>query len=222
MASYYLAPSLSKLRTELNTLWPNRDRTSDGWIGDASHQARPSDHNPDWSAGGVVRAIDVDKDGINVGALLAACFRNRCVNYVIFNGLIYLRAAGFRPRVYTGPNAHRAHVHISIRHGHVYERDTSSWFDASLVSSTVSTRAPVDVPNPGALPAPLTPVEEDKLMVIIQRNGNSKSLLTESGWRGPLGSYSVKALEAIGVKTQNLSAQDYDTLLALLPPIEVN
>src|SRR5690606_29069239 len=59
--SYYLAPSLVKLRDLINQNWPNRDKSSDGWIGDPSHQARKSDHNPDYSAGGVVRAIDVDE-----------------------------------------------------------------------------------------------------------------------------------------------------------------
>jgi hypothetical protein len=70
--SYHLAPSLVRLREQINQEWPQRDTTSDGWIGDTRHQAVKSDHNPDYSAGGVVRAIDVDKDGIEVDRLLAA------------------------------------------------------------------------------------------------------------------------------------------------------
>jgi hypothetical protein len=48
------------LRTQVNERWPNRDKRTDGWIGDKAHQARQSDHNPD--AKGWVRAIDLDAD----------------------------------------------------------------------------------------------------------------------------------------------------------------
>lgn len=48
------------LRDQVNQRWPHRDKASDGSIGDASHQARPSDHNPD--SKGLVHAIDLDKD----------------------------------------------------------------------------------------------------------------------------------------------------------------
>ncbi len=58
----YLVPSLARLRTEFNQLNPGRDKASDGWIGDAEHQANPtSDHNPDER--GAVHAIDVDNTG---------------------------------------------------------------------------------------------------------------------------------------------------------------
>ena len=59
----YLAPSLVQLRNEINRRWPNRDKTSDGWIGDPAHQATKSDHNPD--SKGCVHALDIDKDGID-------------------------------------------------------------------------------------------------------------------------------------------------------------
>jgi hypothetical protein len=55
-----LARSLETLRHQVDQLAPNRDKDSDGWIGDTSHQARKSEHNPD--ANGVVRALDITND----------------------------------------------------------------------------------------------------------------------------------------------------------------
>lgn len=113
MSGYFLAPSLARLRAEINALWPGRDHTSDGWIGDTSHQARKSDHNPDWDAGGVVRAIDVDEDGIDVEAILKAVVHDPRVSYVIYEGRIW---GGTRWRPYKGPNPHAHHFHVSIKH----------------------------------------------------------------------------------------------------------
>ncbi len=35
-----------QLREQVDDAFPDRDRTSDGWIGDKRHSARKSDHNP--------------------------------------------------------------------------------------------------------------------------------------------------------------------------------
>jgi len=56
-----LAPSLRRLFGEIDSVWPNRDRRTDGWL------RWPKDgisvgHNPD--SRGIVHAIDVDRDGI--------------------------------------------------------------------------------------------------------------------------------------------------------------
>ena len=55
-----LAAAGVTLRNQINEAFPGRDKASDGWIGDAAHQARVSDHNPDRR--GIVHAIDVDED----------------------------------------------------------------------------------------------------------------------------------------------------------------
>lgn len=124
---WYLAPSLIALGNEINARWPKRDTASDGAIGDASHQARVSDHNPDWSAGGVVRAIDVDNNGIDVQQLLDATIRDQRVWYVIWDRHIYSRTYGWKKQPYTGDDPHTGHLHISIQHTPAAELDVSPW-----------------------------------------------------------------------------------------------
>jgi len=128
MAEWYLAPSLVALRTEINRRWPNRNKSSDGAVGDTSHQARKSDHNPDWDSNGVVRATDTDKDGIDVQTLLNAVIGDHRVQYVIWNRHIYSRTYNWVKQAYNGSNPHTGHVHISIRHTKAAETDTSRWF----------------------------------------------------------------------------------------------
>lgn len=126
----WLAKGAERLRRDINTLHPHRDKTSDGWIGDTSHQARPSDHNPDPSSNppGVVRAIDIDKDLSRVDPKamhkLAERIRRTArkddrIAYIIWNGRIASsqrnrlgRRWGWRP--YTGANPHNQHMHVSF------------------------------------------------------------------------------------------------------------
>ena len=120
-----LAPSLVRARVTLDARWPDRDRTSDGWIGDAAHQARQSDHNP--NARGIVDAIDVDVDGIHVPTLIAACIVHPATHYVIHNRRIMDRDDRFRPMIYTGANPHDKHLHESIRQSMSAENDPTPW-----------------------------------------------------------------------------------------------
>lgn len=124
---WYLAPSLAALFREVDARWPHRDHGSDGAKGDAAHAGTQSDHNPDWSAGGVVRAIDVDKDGIVVDDLLAAVVGDHRVWYVIWNRRIASATYGWVWKPYAGSNPHTGHVHISIKHTYAAETDRSSW-----------------------------------------------------------------------------------------------
>jgi hypothetical protein len=61
-----VAGALLVLLNEVNKRWPDRDKASDGTIGNAAHVAEgwtDSDHNPwvvDANGNGVVRALDVD------------------------------------------------------------------------------------------------------------------------------------------------------------------
>lgn len=130
MPSPYLAPSLARLRTSINTRWPGRDHSSDGWIGDAAHAARKSDHNPD-PATGVVRALDIDKDGLHIPTVLAALFLHPAIRYAIFNRKIYHVDNQFKPKVYTGSNPHTAHIHASEQHTKTAENSKADWAPVS-------------------------------------------------------------------------------------------
>lgn len=128
--SWRLAESLRVLRNEVNARWPNRDKSSDGTIGDAAHATRNSDHNPyikDSRGVGVVRAFDIDEDldgnKADSGAdaeWLAEFFRNLGklrdprVRYVIYEGRIASSRQDWAWRPYSGPNAHRKHIHLSV------------------------------------------------------------------------------------------------------------
>lgn len=48
------------MRDQINKRWPDRDKRSDGILGDLLHAARQSDHNPD--SQGFVHALDIDED----------------------------------------------------------------------------------------------------------------------------------------------------------------
>jgi len=119
--NWRLAESLIVLRRQLDERWPKRDRASDGSIGDQSHAARKSDHNPDKD--GVVTAIDIDRDiapGVNSRMLAEALVasRDQRIKYIISNAQIISGPGGPSPwvwRPYTGVNAHKEHMHISVR-----------------------------------------------------------------------------------------------------------
>ena len=57
----WLSLAAQELRDAINFAYPDRDKRSDGWIGDAKHRAEKSDHTPDAKTG-CVRALDIDSD----------------------------------------------------------------------------------------------------------------------------------------------------------------
>lgn len=124
--SWHLAPSLARLRDEVNAKWPNRSKASDGTIGDAAHSSRTSDHNPNSRRS--VNAIDITAKGISTDTLIAAAKKHPSVRYIIFNRRIMNRDIGnFRSRPYSGSNPHTQHVHISLYQRRSAEDDTRSW-----------------------------------------------------------------------------------------------
>ena len=138
--SWTLAPSLAQLFKELNAKYPHRDTTTDGTIGDQAHAARQSEHNPnhdpnDTVPDGMVTAIDIDKDGIDVPSLLATLIADSRTWYVIWDHNIYSRTYGFKKRAYTGASPHTDHVHISLVQTGVACKDTSPWFKTPVVET---------------------------------------------------------------------------------------
>lgn len=130
-----LAPSLRNLFDEINEVWPRRDRRSDGWIGDKAHQARQSDHNPD--SRGIVHAIDIDRDGINVNTVISACIRDdRPTSYVVYSRRIWTRSRNWESREYRGSNPHTSHIHVSILHGTNWESERWNWGISSAAPGT--------------------------------------------------------------------------------------
>ncbi|HEY4536445.1 MAG TPA: peptidoglycan-binding domain-containing protein [Enteractinococcus sp.] len=181
--SYFLAASLVKLRNEVNALWPNRSKVSDGWIGDAAHSARKSDHNPDWSAPGrrrgVVRALDITTRGIDVDRLLRHTTNDSRVAYVIYNRRIYTHARGWY--AYTGSNPHTNHVHVSIAHTNTAENDTKTWISSiSGGTSTASTTKPAAKPKPVSKPATVKTGEWPTYALLV--DGKYQSL-TKRGYQ---------------------------------------
>jgi hypothetical protein len=131
-----VTPKLCKagqqLRLQVDDSYPDRDRTSDGWIGDTRHQARPSDHNPDEQ--GIVRAIDIDRDLSgkakpdlmpDLADQIRLCAkRDGRISYIIFDGKIASSKKAWAWRPYDGVNKHNHHCHVSF----TKKGDTDSTF----------------------------------------------------------------------------------------------
>ncbi len=112
-----IASSLDKLRSQVNATYPNRNKASDGWLGDAAHAASASDHNP--NSQGVVCALDLTHDpgnGLDVHALADHIRTHRHPNlkYIISNSRICGAWTGWNWATYTGSNKHNKHAHFSV------------------------------------------------------------------------------------------------------------
>jgi peptidoglycan hydrolase-like protein with peptidoglycan-binding domain len=120
--SWRPAKSLSRLKRDVDRRWPNRDRRTDGFIGDAAHCGGGGTSDHCVNSAGVVRAFDIDADGISAGWLaehlrrLGARGDPRLANggYVIFNRRIASWSHEWRWRHYTGDNPHTDHIHLSV------------------------------------------------------------------------------------------------------------
>lgn len=132
MASWKLTDGLQNLRAQVNAAFPDRDKTSDGTIGDAAHQAETSDHNADDTPGSRpgwedadhqpdVRAWDMDSDLRAAPATAQQVVDHirhlpgvsAVLRYMIYNRKIYKASNSWYPETYTGASAHTEHIHFS-------------------------------------------------------------------------------------------------------------
>ena len=146
MADWILVPCLVQLRAELNEIAPERDKGSDGTIGDRAHQQSISDHNDD-EVGRVpirdadskheVHAYDADDDlrtpnltmEMVVQHILGRCRSGaeKRLRYIIYNRRIWEASNSWRQRTYTGASPHTEHAHFSSSYETKHEASTASW-----------------------------------------------------------------------------------------------
>ncbi|MGY3278108.1 peptidoglycan-binding domain-containing protein [Bradyrhizobium sp. S3.7.6] len=149
--SWRLALGLVTLREQVNKVWPNRSKESDGSIGDEHHSARLSDHNPDEH--GIVHAIDITHDpkgGFDSYAFADMILRKQDarLRYVISNRRIGSGPQGPQPGVwrhYSGANAHDHHCHISINYGSLADQ-TEPWDIDGVAAPSAETVAAYKAP----------------------------------------------------------------------------
>lgn len=151
MTTPRLVLSLVHLRDQVNAASQSRSKTSDGWIGDTSHQAHKSDHNPDEN--GLVYALDITNDPMHgvISHDIADALRlskDARLQYVISNGMIAnMDIQDGAWRKYNGPSPHDHHCHVSVRHPLSLADNVRDWKLPSLLLG-----------QPGAKMAPKPPV----------------------------------------------------------------
>lgn len=122
---------------EMTRLHPDRDRSFDGIMGDAAHQARVSDHN----SGNAFDLSHDPKHGVDT-YLLADELRKRCkagserrVKYIISHGRIASQIQNWAWRRYDGENQHDHHMHVSILA--TARTDTHAWWPQVVAHAQV-------------------------------------------------------------------------------------
>jgi hypothetical protein len=122
---WWLSKSAAQIREQIDDSFVDRDRTSDGTVGDLRHQMRASSHNPDPKTG-VVRGIDIDRDLMGKKKpdlmpdladqirLYAKSDPAKRIEYIIFDSKIASAKKAWAWRPYDGINKHNHHCHISF------------------------------------------------------------------------------------------------------------
>lgn len=151
-AAWILVASLVAMRNEFNRVFPDRDKSSDGSVGDLAHQQGTSGHNPDEEGHSEttdaddineVRAIDIDADlrmpGVSmedvIQYLVQQCRAGKItfIRYIIFNKRIWSKSSSWITRAYSGANPHDKHAHVSCEPDTASENTTKSLGLATLV-----------------------------------------------------------------------------------------
>lgn len=167
--SWRIAESLKQLREQVNAAYPNRDKASDGGVGDKDHASRSSDHNPwvkDSRGMGVVTAIDIDEDLTpelrSVQAIVDSIIASRDprVKYIIYERRICssYAAHGYKAwtwRPYSGKNPHSMHAHISVNPSPYHYDSRAEWnIGSTPAKRTLAEPVSLEIPPLDERPAP--------------------------------------------------------------------
>ena len=188
-----------KALADATARWPRRNRASDGIMGDARHQRRPSDHN-------LGNAVDITHDpsaGCSGGIIAALAIRDPRVTYVIWNRRIYNRSrAADGWRAYNGSNPHTHHCHISIRAGS--RGDDRAW---AWVSLTGAAPALVDDAPAGRQPPPARPGDSIAYPNVPLRLGSRGALVGRMQQRLRARGWTVGVDNSFGPETDRIVRQ---------------
>jgi hypothetical protein len=163
VVAWRLNPALTNFRSAVNDKFPNRDKASDGTIGDPAHQATDSDHNPD--PNGSVDAWDMDtdlrskNDASEIENLKRVFENHPSSRYWIHNGQSASRSNEWKRITYTGKNPHKSHIHWNTREG--FENSTAPWVLDEELDMAVTAQ---DV---------ATSVWDDQAREYVDENGNT-------------------------------------------------
>jgi len=150
MSTWKLTDGLQNLRDQVNEAFPDRDKASDGTIGDTAHQAETSGHNrddtpgsrPEWDGDPdstpEVRAWDMDSDLRAAPATAQQVVDHirrlpgvsSVLRYIIYNRKIYRASNGWVAETYDGKSAHTEHIHFSGQYTQAADNNTT--FDYRL------------------------------------------------------------------------------------------
>lgn len=177
---WVVVPCLLEGRDQTNQRFPNRDKSSEGTIGDTSHQASASSHNPDLTGNpeyrdgdsvDEVRAWDCDKDlndpaGVTAEQLVqtwigkARAGAMPWLRYLIYNRRIWHKNNGWATQSYTGSDPHTSHIHVNSDFTQFADTVTGTdWYLSELGGATpvANPTPPPSKPIPGptyAFPLP--------------------------------------------------------------------
>jgi hypothetical protein len=205
-----LTKGLQNLINQVNARWPDRDKSTDGTVGDANHASGTSGHNPDdspydnaeWDGDAdnrsEVRAWDMDADLREPGTTtqqLVDHIRHlpnvgSVLRYIIFDRKIYHSSVGFAPEAYTGPSPHTGHVHFSGARSQASDENTT--FDFKLE----------EVGDMG-----LTEAQTKAAMLALLRSPEGKAALAAAAGAGVHDQKIGKSAVTIGVALQTVLAR---------------
>lgn len=182
MSHWHLAPSLVRLQKDLDAVF-GAERPNDGTIGDESHAARKSEHNPDRDSDGMpngaVSAIDVYTESrgkvwikpAEFSKILSVLKKDSRVWYVIHKGKIYSRTNDFAAKAYEGSNPHNSHFHLSLMQTKRAHDDDHSWGIADVDEAPKPDPKPDDPEKPAEKKLPTLNLGDshDYLVPVLKR-----------------------------------------------------